>query len=205
MPRAVVPAIPRREVRAAAELSLPGLRQLVVQLRLERGVDVLQARVDRLEPGGQGILDKDVGVVALHHDRHGDPHRVAELRGADRFRRRVEQRVLVRDREAAVERVDALRRCEVAQVERVVEPAGLLVVAGEREDAGRAGLEGRERDRLRRGRRRRVRLHESGEHVLGVELNGVAVVAGELAGRHCVARQGEHAHADGMHRKDQPE
>src|SRR5207253_2192172 len=52
VPWAVVPAIPRREVRAAAELSLRGLRELVVQLRFERGVDVLQARVDRLEPGG---------------------------------------------------------------------------------------------------------------------------------------------------------
>src|SRR5438309_1789755 len=34
VPRAVVPAIPRREVRAAAELSLRGLRQLVVELHL---------------------------------------------------------------------------------------------------------------------------------------------------------------------------
>jgi len=49
--------VPRREVGVAAELSLRRLRELIVELRLERGVDVLETRVDRLEPAGAILED----------------------------------------------------------------------------------------------------------------------------------------------------
>ena len=128
------------------------------------------------------------------HDRHGDAHGVAQLRGADRLRRVVDRAVRVRDGEAAVQRLDVLGRRDVAQVERVVEPPGFRVVARERDQARRPGLHDRERHRLRRGRRRRVRLDQSREDLALVELHLVAVVAGELAGLHRVAREREHGH-----------
>ena len=191
VPRAVAPAVPRRAVPGIARAHCLGL--VLAQLLAQPRRHDVQLRVDRFEARWQEVLDLHEQPIGRRDHGHGHPHHVADGDGGDGRVGVVEQRVAVRDGEAAVERVDADGGRHVAQVQPVVHASRLARLALELHAADLAQRQ------VGEGHRGRVEvvagayIEVAGEDPVGVHEHGVVVGAARLAGELRVRAQRRHA------------